>query len=143
MVNISSKFKFIIIIFSIILTIIYFGPFCNLSNARNADFWTGEYRDSEKNSSSDGIPNTGMYEPTIKKNPISKGKLEKILSILQVIGVIGTVIAVAFVGLKTILGSANEKAIEKEKYMGILVAAVMITSGITIAKFIIAVVETK
>lgn len=141
MVNISSKFKFIIIIFSIILTIIYFGPFCNLSNARNADFWTGEYRDSEKNSSSDGIPNTGMYKPIIDTNPISSGKLEKILSILQVIGVIGTVIAVAFVGLNTILGSANEKAIEKEKYMGILVAAVMITSGITIAKFIISIVE--
>lgn len=141
MVNISSKFKFIIIIFSIILTIIYFGPFCNLSNAINADFWTGEFRDSEKNSSSDGIPNTGMYKPTIDPNPISRGKLEKILSILQVIGVIGTVIAVAFVGLKTILGSANEKAIEKEKYMGILVAAVMITSGITIAKFIISIVE--
>jgi len=143
MVNISSKFKFIIIIFSIILTIIYFGPFCNLSNARNADFLTGEYRDSEKNSSSDGIPNTGMYEPTIKENPISKGMLQKILGVLQVIGIIGTVVAIALIGFKTMLGSASEKAVEKEKYIGILIAVVMITSGITIAKFIIAVVETK
>lgn len=142
MVNISSKFKFIIIIFSIILTIIYFGPFSNLSNAINADYLTGEYRDSEANSSSDGIPNTGMYEPTIKTNPIAKGMLQKILAILQVIGVIATVIAIALVGFKTILGSASEKAIEKEKYMGILIAAIMITSGITIARFIIIAVES-
>lgn len=142
MVNISSKFKFIIIIFSIILTIIYFGPFSNLSNAINADYWSGEYRDSEANSSSDGIPNTGMYQPTIDTNPISRGKLEKILAILQVIGVIAIVIAIALVGFKTILGSASEKAMEKEKYMGILIAAIMITSGITIARFIISAIES-
>lgn len=141
MVNISSKFKFIIIIFSIILTIIYFGPFSNLSNAINADYWSGEYRDSESNSSSDGIPNTGMYEPTGDTNPIAKGMLQKTLATLQVIGVIATVIAIAFIGFKTIIGSASEKAVEKEKFIGILVAAVMITGGITIARFIISVVE--
>ena len=109
----------------------------------NADFWTGEFREKEKNSSSDGIPNTGMYEPIIKENPISKGMLQKILGVLQVIGIIGTVVAIALIGFKTMLGSASEKAVEKEKYIGILIAVVMITSGITIAKFIIAVVETK
>lgn len=142
MVNMSNKFKFIIIIFSMILIIIYFGPFSNLSNAINADYWSGEYRETESNSSSDGIPNTGMYEPTIDTNPIAKGMLQKILAILQVIGVIATVIAIALAGFKTILGSASEKAMEKEKYMGILIAAIMITSGITIARFIISAVES-
>lgn len=140
MKKLSYKIKFIIIIFGVIFTISSFTSFKNVSNAVNADFWTGEWRESNK-TSSDGIPNTGEYQPTLKTNPISKGMLQQVLGILQIIGIIGTTVAIAIIGFKTLLGSASEKAIEKEKYAGILIAAIMITSGITIAKFIISVME--
>lgn len=140
MVKLNCKIKFVIILFGISLIMTLFEPFSNVSNAVNADYWTGEYRQSNA-TTSDGIPNTGKYQPSIDTNPISRGILEKILSILQVIGVIGIVISVAMLGFKTVMGSASDKAVEQEKYGGILIATVMITSGISIAKFIISTLE--
>ena len=140
MEKINYKIKFIIIIFGVIFIISSFTPFKIISNAVNQDYWTGEWRESNK-TSSDGIPNTGEYQPTIKTNPITRGMLQQILGILQVIGIIGIVIAIVMLGFKILLGSASDKAIEKEKIGGILIATILITSGISIAKFIISIME--
>lgn len=140
MINVNNKIKFVMV--SIIFTVIYFGLFCNIANAIQTDNFLSQTETLAIASTSDGIPDPGNYKPTIDTNPVSKEMVGKILSILQVIGVIGTVIAIAIIGLKTIFGSAGEKALEKEKYVGILIAVIMITSGITIAKFIISAVES-
>ena len=145
MVKLNCKIKFFIILFGIILVMTLFEPFSNVSNATGAgDYWSWaeRFKQSEPTTTtSDGIPDPTKYQPNINTNPVSKGILEKILSILQVIGVIGIVISVAMLGFKTVMGSASDKAVEQEKYGGILIATVMITSGISIAKFIISTLE--
>lgn len=140
MVKLNGKIKFFIIFLGIILVMTLFKPFSNVSNAMDAGLAFGDDKVSGA-TTSDGIPNTAKYQPSINTNPISRGILEKILSILQVVGIIGIVISVAMLGFKTVMGSASDKAVEKEKYVGILIAAVMIISGISIAKFIISAIE--
>lgn len=44
-------------------------------------------------------------------------------------------------GFNTIIGSAEEKAVEEKKAIGLIVGAVMIFGVTTIAKFIISIVD--
>lgn len=67
--------------------------------------------------------------------------VEKIISVLLVIGIVATVILLAVVGFTSILGSASEKAAAQEKYMGFVVGAILITSISAVAKFIISIAE--
>ena len=82
--------------------------------------------------------NTSNYKPgTPTLGTTTSQKVGIILSALQAVGAIGIVVAIALIGFDMILGSASEKAISKEKMIGILVAAIMITGGTTIAKVIV------
>lgn len=83
----------------------------------------------------------GGYKPSANLGGTSKNIVVTILNILTVLGIVAVVIGIALVGFGTILGSASEKAIAKEKYVGLLIAAIVITAGSTIAKVLVKVAE--
>lgn len=87
------------------------------------------------------ILNPKDYQPNPVKSDSFDSKVAAILSILQVIGVITIVIGITIMGFNTILGSAEEKAVEQKKAIGVIVGAIMIFGVTTIAKFIISIVE--
>lgn len=64
-----------------------------------------------------------------------------ILNATMVIGVILITVFIAITGFGMILGSAEEKAVTKEKFTGYLIAAFVLTGGAAIAKIIISVAE--
>lgn len=82
------------------------------------------------------------YKPTIPSGGKATTIISNILGALTVIGIIAIVIAIALIGFSSILGSASEKAENKEKYVGLIIAAVLITGGSIIARIIISVAET-
>lgn len=97
---------------------------------------------SIKGDSSTGLPQLdGGYKPSANLGGTSKNIVVTILNILTVLGIVAVVIGIALVGFGTILGSASEKAIAKEKYVGLLIAAIVITAGSTIAKVLVKVAE--
>ncbi len=81
------------------------------------------------------------YAPQVDGSDDAISIIVKILSILQVIGVVIFVVALALIGFNSMLGSIEEKAVAKEKGIGLAVGAILITGGITVAKFIISIVE--
>jgi len=68
--------------------------------------------------------------------------ISTILGVLQVLSVCAVVVSIALIGFNTMLGSANEKALNQEKFVGILVAAALIFGGSYIAQLIISVVQS-
>ena len=124
--------KVIIISISIIITIFL------LQQKSYADNDEASVGDSGVGSS---ILNTKDYEPSFEKSDSFNSKVATLLSILQVVGVIAIVIGIAIMGFNTIMGSAEEKAVEEKKAIGLIVGAVMIFGVTTIAKFIISIVE--
>lgn len=97
---------------------------------------------------SDGLPSFGEeYRPQIDVSSGSSGTsatsiISKILGVLSVIGVALIVVSIGLIGFNTILGSASEKAASQGKYVGLLIAAALLTGGTAIAKMIISVAET-
>ena len=85
--------------------------------------------------------NPDDYKPEINSSDRFNNIVGSILGVLQVIGIILMVIGIAIIGLKTILGSADEKAEYQGKTIGILVGAAIIFGISTITKFIISVIE--
>lgn len=65
-----------------------------------------------------------------------------ILNVLTVLGVIAIVVSTALIGFNMILGSASEKAVAQEKFVGIIIASALITGGTIIARIIISVAES-
>lgn len=91
-----------------------------------------------------GLPDLeGNYAPTIgiatDGNTVTI--IGQILGVLTVVGIVASVIGIALVGFNSILGSASEKAANQEKYVGIVIAALLITGGSVIARFIISSAE--
>lgn len=84
---------------------------------------------------------TGNYKPVISEDQKFNSMVSTILGIIQVIGAIALVIGIAIIGFKSILGSAEEKAVDKNKFIGLIVGAIMLLGGSTIAKFIISAIE--
>lgn len=85
--------------------------------------------------------NPDDYKPEINSSDRFNNIVGSILGVLQVLGIILMVIGIAIIGLKTILGSAEEKAEYQGKTIGILVGAAIIFGISTITKFIISVIE--
>lgn len=81
------------------------------------------------------------YKPGVEGSKVIE-ITNSILGVIMVIGVICIVVFIALTGFGTILGSASEKAELKSKFVGYIIAAILITSGATIAKLIISVAET-
>lgn len=63
-------------------------------------------------------------------------KIGVILGVIQVVGVVVSVIVLMVIGIKYMLGSAEEKAINKKALIPYLVGAVMVFSVTTIPNFI-------
>lgn len=86
------------------------------------------------------LPTLGIFKPTVED-----GKLidvtEIVLGAIIAIGCVLIVVFIAISGFGMILGSAEEKAVSKEKFIGYLIAVVILTGGATIAKFIISIAE--
>lgn len=90
-----------------------------------------------------GLPSLGEeYRPQPDFGTTPKSVISKILGALQVVGIILIVISIALIGFNTIIASASEKAAAQEKYVGILVAALLMTGGSVLAKLIISVAES-
>ena len=87
------------------------------------------------------ILNTSDYKPSPAPSDSFNSKIATLLSILQVVGVIAIVVGISIMGFNTIMGSAEEKAVEQKKAIGLIVGAVMIFGVTTIAKFIISTIE--
>lgn len=81
------------------------------------------------------------YKPTVKEGRATN-IIISILNVLTVLGIIAIVIAIAIMGLGSILGSASEKALKQEQFIGIVIAAGLIAGGSIIAKLIISVAES-
>ena len=87
------------------------------------------------------LPSLGGYEPKAQGGIIIEAT-KTILGIIIAVGAILITVFIALTGFGMILGSAEEKAVAKEKFAGYLIAAIILTGGATIAKIIINVAET-
>ena len=143
------KNKILKVIIVMIILVMTFGSNIVYATGQTATETTdggggGSSASSSGGSTGDGtIQNLDRFKPSI--NLPSGGKaeeiIESILGALTVIGIIGIVISFALIGFSSILGSASEKAQGQEKYVGIVIAAVIITGGSIIARLIISVAE--
>lgn len=89
------------------------------------------------------LPTLNNFEPPYQS--LSGGAvndvINNILGAVIAIGAILITIFIAITGFGMILGSAEEKAVAKEKMSGYLIAVVILTGGATIAKVILSVAE--
>jgi len=79
---------------------------------------------------------SGGYKPTVSGGGATS-IINTILSALTIVGICVLVVAIALIGFNMMLGSASEKAVAKEKFIGIIIAAVLLTTGSILARFII------
>lgn len=96
--------------------------------------------------SSTGLPTLGDdYRPTVSITGDGSSRFEqiiiKLLNFLTVLGICVIVVATAMVGFDSMLGSANQKAVAKEKYIGLIIAAVVLVAGSILAKVVINIAE--
>lgn len=88
------------------------------------------------------LPSLGEgYRPTVTSGTKAIDIISQILGVINVLGIISTVVAVALLGFGAILGSANDKAVAQEKYVGIFIASLLLTGGSALAKMIISAAE--
>lgn len=79
--------------------------------------------------------NLGQYRPGMNGSIL--GILNRISGVLIAVGILAVVVTIALIGFNMILGSASEKAVAKEKFGGVFIAALILTCGATIANFLI------
>lgn len=121
-------------ILSKILLVIFICIMCGSYNVYGDDSVSGD--------TSKGLPeiNTNLV-PSADVSGDAKTFVEVALGALQVVGIVAVVVGIGLIGFNTILGSASEKAVAQEKYVGIVIAAIIITAGSTIAQFLIQAAE--
>lgn len=93
------------------------------------------------NAASGKLPMLDSYQPNAQGGTMITA-VNMILGIIIAVGVVLIVIFIALTGFGMILGSAEEKAVKKEKIGGYLVAVFILTGGAIIAKILIAIAET-
>ena len=135
--NKNKIIKFLFIILVALMMLLNFNP--NVY----AKFQTqltdsGRGPSSEPSVNSKGNPtNLDIFQPSVPNSPKANDILGTILGWLQVIGIFIGVISIAIIGFNLIIGSAGEKAEMQSKMVGVFIGAVLVTTGVTIAKFII------
>lgn len=80
------------------------------------------------------LNNTEEYK-TSTEGQISlafKGKAEKVLGVVNIVGVACSVIILCIIGIRYILGSAEEKAEYKKTMLGYIIGALLLFTGSTI-----------
>lgn len=83
-----------------------------------------------------------IFKPTVSMGTSTANIVSKILGVLTMLGVAATFIGIALIGFNTLMGSASEKAVNQEKYVGIVIAALLIAGVSSIAKVIIGFAES-
>ena len=123
----------------------YFGEEENKQEQERKEQERVEQENKKNRQNSQGLPDLdSVTQPSVE---LSNGNIAftvvtTILGALRVVGVIALVISISLLGFGAIMGSANDKAIAKEKYMGILVASIMIVAGSAFAEMIIKAAES-
>lgn len=104
-------------------------------------------------SSEDGSSGSGnsQYLPNLddegyKPAPENSGKAKKVISnilgALTTVGAIIAVLAISIIGYNTIIGTASDKAFEKEKLIGVAIGAAIMTGSSALAQMIVSIAET-
>ena len=100
-----------------------------------------ETKTETSNGTGIGLPSLdGVSKPTAQGGTIVEAT-NTILGAIIAIGAILITVFIAITSFEMILGSAEEKAVTKEKFTGYLIAAFVLTGGAAIAKIIISVAE--
>lgn len=90
------------------------------------------------------LPTLDNFDPPYQD--LSGGSVNEVINhVLGAVIAIGAILITVFIaitGFGMILGSAEEKAVAKEKMGGYIIAVVILTGGATIAKVIISVAES-
>lgn len=152
------KIKRIIYITTILLMLIVVFNSCNcyaakLPNLPEQGTWDSpeEPEDSQTDTPLEGNTTIGLptlddsYRPSISLDAENSKFLDMISTLLSyfiVIGICVIVISTAIIGFDFMMGSANQKAVAKEKFVGLFVAAILLISGSVIAKIIINIAES-
>lgn len=84
----------------------------------------------------DPITNPNIYNPGGAGDATLNEKIGKLLGFIQIVGLCVSVVVLIILGLKYMLGSVEEKAINKKAMIPYLVGAVMVFSVTTIPNFI-------
>ena len=79
---------------------------------------------------------TGSFRPEIQDGKLIDSA-EIILGAIVAVGGVLITVFIAITGFGMILGSAEEKAVAKEKLIGYIIAAVVLFGGATIVNFLI------
>lgn len=90
----------------------------------------------------DPILNPDLWKPDVSGDETLSEKIGAILGAIQVIGVLVSVIVLMVIGIKYMVGSAEEKAINKKAMIPYLVGAFMVFSVTTLPNFIYQVTES-
>ena len=135
--NKNKIIKFLFIILVAFMMLLNFNPNVYAKfQTQLAD--SGRGTSSEPSVNSKGNPtNLDIFQPSVPNSPKANDILGTILGWLQVIGIFIGVISIAIIGFNLIIGSAGEKAEMQSKMGGVFIGAVLVTTGVTIAKFII------
>lgn len=72
-----------------------------------------------------------------------QGIAGKVLGLLQVISAILAVILIAYLGLKMILGSANEKADVQKQFIPLILGTVIVFAATSIAKLLLGIMTNS
>ncbi len=76
------------------------------------------------------------YKPSINIDQDSKNMINKILGVITIVGVVIGVVCIAMIGFYYVLGSADEKAINKQQLIIFTIGAILLVFGSTIVKVI-------
>ena len=81
------------------------------------------------------------YKPTGEMALDAKTKINKILGIITVVGAVISVVLIAYIGFNYVLGSAEEKAVNKEQLITFTIGVVFLTLGSEIVKIVYSLVS--
>ena len=86
--------------------------------------------------------NDDGYKPVAEDSGNATTIISKIMGALTIVGIILLIIAIAIIGYNTIIGSASDKAFEKEKMIGLAIGAAILIGCSSLAQMLISAAET-
>ena len=88
------------------------------------------------------VENPDYWAPSVQGDAVLNEKVGVILGAIQVFGVVISIIVLMITGLKYMLGSAEEKAVNKQDMIPYLVGAMMVFSVTTIPNLVYTITES-
>lgn len=81
------------------------------------------------------------FKPPTKLGGMFITVINVVLGAIQVIGIIISVVTIGYIGLKSVFGSLAEKSEAKQSVGPFFLGALLITSAVTIVRFIVQILE--